>query len=83
MATPSWPISDIPMEAVLLAKKVARKCNFNDVGLDLIQHNDRWYLIEANMKYGHQGLRRMGLDFKRILRDKLLSEEIIKSVERE
>lgn len=75
--------SDIPMETVKFAQEVARKCNFNDVGLDLIQHNNKWYLIEANMIYGHQGLKRKGLNFKKILREKLLSGDIADYAERQ
>ncbi len=68
--------SDIPEEAISLAVEWAKKCKFNDVGLDLIQHEGRWYLIEANMKYGRKGLMMKGLDIKEIFRQKLLKGEI-------
>jgi ribosomal protein S6--L-glutamate ligase len=67
---------DVPMEAVHLAREVARKCRFNDVGLDLIRHDKKWYVLEANMKYGRRALRMKGLDLKEILRRKLLSGEL-------
>jgi len=66
----------IPEDAVHLARKTARSCNFNDVGLDLIWSKGKWYLIEANMKYGRKGLRMRGMDLKTIMREKLVSGEL-------
>jgi ribosomal protein S6--L-glutamate ligase len=70
---------NIPEEAVETAREAARKCKFDDVGLDLISHQGRWYIIEANMKYGRKGLRMKGLDVKEIIREKLLSGELLSS----
>lgn len=67
---------DVPDEAVELAQCLTRKCKFNDVGLDLIRHEGKWYLIEANMNYGRKGLKMKGMDIKAILRQKLLSGEL-------
>ena len=67
---------DIPIEGVRLAQNSARKCKFDDVGLDLINSRGTWSVIEANMKYGRKGLKMMGLDLKEIMRQKLLSGEI-------
>jgi ribosomal protein S6--L-glutamate ligase len=72
----SVQFDDIPAEALELAQDAARKCRLNDVGLDLIGHKGKWYLIEANMKYGRKGLRMKGMDLKAILREKLLSGEL-------
>jgi ribosomal protein S6--L-glutamate ligase len=66
----------VPDEAVDLAVRCARACRFDDVGLDFIRHDGRWYLIEANMKYGRRGLSMQGLDIKKIMRKKLLAGEI-------
>lgn len=71
---------DIPDEALALAQDAARKCKFNDVGLDLICHHGTWYLIEANMKYGRKGLRMKSMNLKSILRDKLLSGELTENL---
>lgn len=72
----SFSFENIPSEAVELAQDFSRKCKFNDVGLDFIQHNKKWYLIETNMKYGRKGLRMKGMDLKKIIRQKLLSGEL-------
>lgn len=63
----------IPHEGLETARTVARKCRFNDAGLDLIHSGGKWYVIEANMNYGREGLKSKGLDLKRILRGMLLS----------
>jgi ribosomal protein S6--L-glutamate ligase len=65
---------NIPEEVIELAQDVARKCRFNDVGLDFIQDDESWYLIEANMKYGRRALKSKGMDLKAIIRDRVLSE---------
>jgi len=65
--------SGVPEEAIELARVYARKCRFNDVGLDLLFFNKKWYLIEANMKYGRKALEMKGMDLKEIIRQKLLS----------
>jgi ribosomal protein S6--L-glutamate ligase len=66
----------VPEDAVHLAMGVARKCRFNDVGLDLICHEGLWRVIEANMNYGRRGLRTRGMDLKAILREKLISGDL-------
>jgi ribosomal protein S6--L-glutamate ligase len=68
---------NIPAEAVELAREAARKCHFNDVGLDLIKDGGKWYVIEANMKYGRKALRMKGLSLKETLRQKLISHELL------
>jgi len=67
---------EIPEQALELAVECARKCRFNDVGLDFIYTAGKWYLIEANMQYGRKGLTMKGMDLKKILRDKLISGEL-------
>jgi len=70
---------DIPVEALSLARKTALRCRFNDVGLDLMLCKGKWHVIEANMEYGREGLRMKGMNLKQILREKLLSGELIPS----
>jgi ribosomal protein S6--L-glutamate ligase len=69
----SIDFTGIPDDAVDLAMGVARRCRFDDVGLDLIHHEDRWHVIEANMNYGRRGLRMKGMNLKAILTEKLIS----------
>ena len=67
---------DIPREGILRAQYFAKKCRFNDVGLDMIGVNGKWCLIEANMNYGRKGLKLKGLDLKEIIKTKLYSGEL-------
>jgi len=68
---------EIPDEALSLARETALRCKFNDVGLDLILCRGKWYVTEANMEYGREGLRMRGMDLKQILREKILSGELM------
>ncbi len=69
----------IPSEAIELAVATARQCRFDDVGLDLIPTAGGWRIIEANMKYGRKGLKLQGLDLGKIMREKLLSGELLEA----
>jgi len=71
---------EIPHDALSLAQRAALQCKFNDVGLDLIQCKETWYVIEANMEYGREGLRMKGMNLKEILREKLLSGDLMSPV---
>ncbi len=73
----------IPEEGIALAKEAARKCRFNDAGLDLLSHNGKWYVLEANMKYGRMGLAMKGLDLKETIRRKLLRGELLSHARQE
>ncbi len=72
----SISFDNIPISGIEAARDAARKCRFNDVGIDLIRHKDQWLVIEANMKYGRKGLQMKGLDLKEILRAKLMAGEL-------
>ncbi|MCP4681730.1 MAG: RimK family alpha-L-glutamate ligase, partial [Desulfobacterales bacterium] len=55
---------NIPTEAVRVAQDSAKKCKFDDVGVDLINCRGEWHVLEANMKYGRKGLKMKGLELK-------------------
>ncbi|MEA2039088.1 MAG: RimK family alpha-L-glutamate ligase [Thermodesulfobacteriota bacterium] len=67
---------DVPLHGIKLARDAARKCRFNDVGMDLIKCRGKWHVIESNMKYGRKGLKMKGLDLKQVIRQKLVSGEL-------
>ena len=52
---------EVPAEAVELAVSTAKKCGFHEVGLDMIRFEGRYYVIEANMKFGTLGLEQAGI----------------------
>lgn len=57
---------DIPEEALQFAEDVARRCRFDDVGLDVCHARGRCWVIEANMAYGLEGFRQAGLNLQQI-----------------
>jgi ribosomal protein S6--L-glutamate ligase len=60
-------LSPVPGEALHLALDTARRCGWNDVGMDLLPHRGRWYVLEGNMKYGRQGFLQAGIDYPRLM----------------
>ena len=69
--------NNIPTDLIAKAEEYARRCKFNDVGFDFIENSGEWYILEANMKYGRQGLKMKGMILKEVIREKLLSGEIL------
>lgn len=69
-------LDNVPDAARDLALQVARTCRWDDVGIDIFEHNGRFYVLEANMKYGKEGFRQAGLDYQRIMESMIANEEI-------
>lgn len=68
---------DIPSDALVLAEEFARRCKFNDVGLDLLFHKGKWLLLEANMQYGREGFAHKNMVLKEVIRQKLLAGTLL------
>jgi len=73
----SIDFNDIPHKVLSMAQEYARKCKFNDVGLDLLQNNGNWYVIEANMQYGREALKKKNMVLKEVIREKLLQGTLL------
>jgi ribosomal protein S6--L-glutamate ligase len=58
---------DIPAAALDFAVEVARRCGFDEVGLDICEHAGKYYVLEANMVYGQEGFRKKGLDIHQMI----------------
>jgi ribosomal protein S6--L-glutamate ligase len=69
-------LDDVPCEALDLALEVVRACRWDDVGIDICQHNGHFYVLEANMKYGKEGFRKAGLDYIQLMETMIANEEI-------
>lgn len=67
---------NIPEEGLAVAKNTARLCQMDDVGLDICAFNDRFWVIEANMKYGKEGFRQAGIDFYKLMDDMIENGQI-------
>jgi ribosomal protein S6--L-glutamate ligase len=66
----------VPPQAIELALEVARRCDFNDIGIDILIHEGQCYVLEANLNYGRHGFRQAGLEPKKIYAQ-LLEEGVI------
>ena len=60
-------LDPIPQSVLDLALYTARRCQWDDVGIDIIENEGRLYVLEANMKYGKAGFRRAGIDYLRLM----------------
>jgi ribosomal protein S6--L-glutamate ligase len=60
-------LDPVPQAALDLALDTARKCQWDDVGIDIISHQGKLYVLEANMKYGKEGFRKAGIDYIRLM----------------
>ena len=56
-------LDPVPGKALELALQTASACGWNDVGLDICEHDGQFYVLEGNMKYGKEGFRAAGIDF--------------------
>ncbi|MFP4573731.1 MAG: RimK family alpha-L-glutamate ligase [Desulfobacterales bacterium] len=66
----------VPEAAYMLALDTARKCGWNDVGIDICICRDRLYVLEANMKYGKAGFAHSGIDYCSVMEEKIRNGEI-------
>ena len=69
-------LDPVPEAAIELARRAAHLCGWTDVGMDVYQHEDRFGVFEANMKYGKEGFRQAGIDYDRLMEDLIAHGEI-------
>lgn len=69
-------LDPVPDEARELALSTARRCGWDDVGIDLRRHEGRWVVLEANMKYGREGFRQAGIDYTRLMETMIENHDI-------
>jgi ribosomal protein S6--L-glutamate ligase len=69
-------LAGIPPEALDLALHTARSCRWDDVGIDICQHEEDFYVLEANMKYGKEGFRQAGIDYTELMESMIENEKI-------
>lgn len=66
----------LPGEVLDLALTTARRCNWDDVGIDIARSGNQYYVLEGNMKYGTKGFQKAGIDYKALLARLLSDGEI-------
>ncbi len=59
----------LPEKALDLAYVTASRCGWDDVGIDIIEHRQKFYVLEANMKYGTKGFIKAGIHYKDMMAD--------------
>ncbi len=69
-------LSPVPEAALDLAVHTARLCHWDDVGIDICEHRDRYYVLEGNMKYGLKGFKAAGIDYHELLSDMISNGDI-------
>lgn len=72
----SISLAPVPKEALDLALRTAHLCQWDDVGIDICAHEGRFYVLEANMKYGKEGFRKAGIDYVRLMENLIENGEI-------
>lgn len=69
-------LDSVPGEALDLSLHIGHTCRWDDVGIDICRHNGKYYVLEANMKYGKEGFRQAGIDYTQMMEDMIENEEI-------
>lgn len=57
----------VPRKAKELACHAALACGWDDVGIDICEFKEDFYVLEANMKYGKQGFFQAGIDYYQLM----------------
>ena len=69
-------LEKVPRKALELALHTARRCGWNDVGIDICEHDGGYLVLEANMKYGKEGFRRAGIDYIALMEEMIADGSI-------
>ena len=69
-------LAPVPKEALDLAIYTAQSCKWNDVGIDICIYKNKYYVLEANMKYGKEGFREAGIDYIKLMEDMIENKEL-------
>ncbi|MCD4722457.1 MAG: ATP-grasp domain-containing protein [Desulfobacula sp.] len=66
----------LPQKALDLALMTALKCKWDDVGIDIIEQNNQFYVLEGNIKYGTKGFQKSGINYKGMLANLIVEGKI-------
>lgn len=70
-----YDFSAVPESALALVTRIATALGINHAGFDLACVDGHWYVIEANVRFGNEGLRAMGIDTAALISDWLERED--------
>jgi ribosomal protein S6--L-glutamate ligase len=63
----SISLDPVPQKILDFAINIAQKCQWDDVGIDIVDHSGKLFVLEANMKYGKEGFRKAGIDYIKLM----------------
>ncbi len=66
----------LPQKALDLAQLTALKCGWDDVGIDIIEYNKKFFVLEGNMKYGTKGFKKAGINYKKMMLHLILEGKV-------
>ncbi len=66
----------VPEQALNLALETAAACGWDDVGIDIVAHENRFHVLEGNMKYGTMGFKEAGISYKHLLTDLIVNNQV-------
>ena len=66
----------VPALALDLALSTAERCGWDDVGIDIVESQGRFLVLEGNMKYGTKGFKTVGINYKQMLCNKIINNEV-------
>ncbi len=66
----------VPKPALDLALKTAKLCKLDNVGIDICFYEGRYYVLEANMKYGLKAFALARIDYEKMLAE-MVEKEIL------
>ena len=69
-------LDPVPKNVLDLALDTARRCRWDDVGIDIIEHDKNLYVLEANMKFGKEGFRKAGIDYIKLMESMIENGQI-------
>jgi len=69
-------LDPVPQAAMDLALDVCRRCGWDDVGIDICRYREKYFVLEANMKYGKEGFRAAGIDYNLLMERMIEDGEI-------
>jgi ribosomal protein S6--L-glutamate ligase len=69
-------LDPVPKKVLDLALDTARRCRWDDVGIDIIEHDKNLYVLEGNMKFGKEGFRKAGIDYTKLMESMIENDQI-------
>lgn len=66
----------LPQKALDLALSTALKCGWDDVGIDILERNNKFYVLEGNMKYGTKGFQKAGIIYKEMMANLIVKGKV-------